>query len=208
VTSALGVGGLLLMYVGNLETYQGIDLLLESFALALKQNDRAELVIVGGQASDIQKYERKCWELGIGAKVRFLGPQPVERLGEYLSHADILVSPRIKGNNTPMKLYSYLHSGKPVLATNLPTHTQLIDKHVALLVEPQSAEFSKAMLRLIDDNNLRVELGMAGKKFIEEKFTYRAFREKLNGLFDWLETGLRGEDNPRGISGGSSKVPR
>jgi glycosyltransferase involved in cell wall biosynthesis len=73
------------------------------------------------------------------------------------------------------------------LATNLPTHTQLIDNGVALLVDPKVEPFSQAMLRLIADESLRAQLGAAGKRLIEEKFTYRAFREKLNGLFDWLE---------------------
>ncbi|HXV49642.1 MAG TPA: glycosyltransferase, partial [Candidatus Binatia bacterium] len=112
---------------------------------------------------------------------------PVQHLHQYLSEADILVSPRLKGNNTPMKLYSYLHSGRPVLATKLPTHTQLIDNGVALLVDPKVEPFSRAMLRLIADESLRAQLGAAGRRLIEEKFTYRTFREKLNGLFDWLE---------------------
>jgi len=203
----LGIKGLLLMYVGNLEPYQGIDLLLESFALIVRKTDQADLVIIGGQPADIQKYQRKSWRLGIQAKVHFLGPKPVEHLGQYLSEADILISPRIKGNNTPMKLYSYLHSAKPVLATNLPTHTQVIDSRVALLVDPDIEAFSNAMLRLIEDKNLRAELGMAGKKLIEEKFTYSAFREKLNGVFDWLETELRREQKPVSAGGESSKVP-
>ncbi|MGB7949056.1 MAG: glycosyltransferase family 4 protein [Candidatus Binatia bacterium] len=195
----LGIIDVVLMYVGNLQDYQGIDLLLKSFAMVLAETPRADLVIIGGQASDIQKYQKKSLGLGIQKKVHFLGPRPVEHLGQYLAEADILVSPRLKGNNTPMKLYSYLHSGKAVLATNLPTHTQLIDDRVALLVEPEVKPFSQAMLRLIEDDKLRVELGVAGKQLIEEKFTYGAFREKLNGLFDWLETELR-------PSPGSSKI--
>lgn len=186
----LGIRELMLMYVGNLEAYQGIDLLLESFALALKKTERADLVIIGGEVPDIQKYQRNSSQLGIQRNVHFLGPKPLERLGQYLSEADILVSPRLKGNNTPMKLYSYLHSAKPVLATNLPTHTQVIDGRVAFLSDPNIEAFSRAMLRLIEDANLRAELGMAGKKLIEEKFTYSVFREKLNGLFDWLELEL------------------
>lgn len=183
----LGISDLLLMYVGNLEVYQGIDLLLDSFALALQETRQADLVIIGGEAADIQKYDRKSRQLGIDSKVHFLGPKPVQHLHQYLSEADILVSPRLKGNNTPMKLYSYLHSGRPVLATKLPTHTQLIDNGVALLVDPKVETFSRAMLRLIADESLRAQLGAAGRRLIEEKFTYRTFREKLNGLFDWLE---------------------
>jgi glycosyltransferase involved in cell wall biosynthesis len=203
----LGINGLLLMYVGNLEAYQGIDLLLESFALVAGKTDQADLVIIGGQVSDIQKYQRKSFHLGIHRKVHFLGPKPVEYLADYLSEADILVSPRIRGNNTPMKLYSYLHSAKPVLATNLPTHTQVIDSRVALLVDPDIEAFSKAMLRLMEEKNLRVQLGVAGRKLIEEKFTYSAFREKLNGLFDSLEKELRREPSLNSPAGSSSKGP-
>ncbi len=183
----LGISGLLVMYVGNLEEYQGIDLLLESFALVLKNTDLIDLVIIGGQASDIQKYERKSRHLQIEQRIHFLGPKPVGHLAEYLSQADILVSPRIKGDNTPMKIYSYLHSGKALLATRLATHTQVLDSRVAALADPFPDAFSKAMLRLIEDETLRMDLGKAGKKLIEEKHTYTAFRKKMLSLFDWLE---------------------
>jgi glycosyltransferase involved in cell wall biosynthesis len=187
----LGITGLLLMYVGNLEEYQGIDLLLDSFAVVHSKLAVADLVIIGGQSGDIEKYGKKSRQLGIANRVHFLGPKPVEHLGHYLSQADILVSPRLKGNNTPMKLYSYLHSGKPVLATRLPTHTQLIDDGVAMLVEPHVEPFSGAIIRLMEDTKLRTELGTAGRQLIEEKFTYGIFREKLNDVFDWLETELK-----------------
>lgn len=177
----------MLMYVGNLEPYQGIDLLLESFALTLKQTEKADLVIIGGQVSDIRRYQKKAHHLGIQRKVHFCGPRPLERLGEYLSEADILVSPRITGNNTPMKLYSYLHSGTAILATDLITHTQLLDRRVAMLAESSPKAFSEAMLWLIEDERLRRTLGELGKKLVEEQYSYQVFRDTLTGLFDWLE---------------------
>lgn len=190
----LEISGLLLMYVGNLQVYQGIDLLLESFALVLKLA-KVDLVIIGGDNSDIQKYQKKARCLGIDRKVHLVGPKPVEHLGVYLSQADILVSPRITGKNTPMKIYSYLDSGQAVLATDLPTHTQLLDSRVALLAEPSPEKFSKAMLRLMEDETLRRKLGMAGKKLIEEKFSYATFCQRLNDLFDWLQTEIEQEKN-------------
>jgi glycosyltransferase involved in cell wall biosynthesis len=189
----LGIDGLMLMYVGNLEPYQGIELLLESFSLVLKATEKADLVIIGGQVSDVCRYQQKAHHLGIQRRVHFCGPRPLEHLGEYLAEADILVSPRISGNNTPMKLYSYLDSGTAILATALPTHTQLLDGQVAMLAEPSPKAFSEAMLRLIEDKNLRQKLGHAGKKLVEEHYSYRVFREKLTGLFDWLETQVRQE---------------
>jgi glycosyltransferase involved in cell wall biosynthesis len=126
--------------------------------------------------------------------VHFLGPKPVACLAGYLAQADVLVSPRVQGKNTPMKLYSYLHSGKATLATDLPTHTQVIDSHVTMLADPSPEAFSKGMLTLMDDTTLRSKLGMAGKTLIEEQYSSTVFHTKLHGLFDWLKMEIEPED--------------
>ena len=62
------------------------------------------------------------------------GPRP--SCPAFLALADVLVSPRPEGENTPFKVYTYLASGKPLVATRIPTHTQLLDDTLAFLVEP------------------------------------------------------------------------
>ena len=188
--SQLKISNSILMYVGNLESYQGIDLLLESFALVIEQTDQVDLVIIGGETADIEKYQQKANELGIQTKVHFCGARPMNQLSQYLAQADILVSPRIKGKNTPMKIYSYLDSGKAVIATNLPTHTQVIDNRVAMLAQPNPTDFSQGILRLINNSNLRSKLGMRGKKLIKEQHSYQAFSQKLNNLYDCLKESI------------------
>lgn len=188
LAAGLGIEGLVVMYVGNLEPYQGIDLLLQSFARVLARTDQADLVIVGGARRDIEAYHAESRRLGIAPRVHLLGPRPVRELGALLAGADVVVSPRLRGNNTPMKLYSYLHSGKALVATDLPTHTQLVDGTVALLAAPTPDAFSDALVRVIVDATLRSRLGAAGRRLAEEHFTYRAFRQRLNGLLDWLES--------------------
>ncbi|MGF1542169.1 MAG: glycosyltransferase family 4 protein [Pleurocapsa sp.] len=185
--SQLQINNPILMYVGNLETYQGIDLLLESFALVLQQTDKIDLVIIGGEVTDIQKYEKKATVLGIETKVHFCGAKPTNQLSQYLAQADILVSPRIKGKNTPMKIYSYLDSGKAVLATDLLTHTQVIDRHVAMLAQPNAEDFAQGMLTLINNPPLRATLALRAKQLIQDKHSYQAFSQKLNTLYDWLK---------------------
>ncbi|WP_447968837.1 glycosyltransferase family 4 protein [Nitrospira sp. M1] len=179
------------MYVGNLESYQGIDLLLDSFSLLSLQVDHVDLVIVGGATADIQKYQQKSYNLGMQERVSFLGPKPIYRLASFLAEADILVSPRIKGNNTPMKLYSYLQSGKPIVATNLPTHTQVLNEEVGVLAEPSPDSFAEGMLSLVHDQDLALKVGSAGKQLVEQKFSYAAFREKVNDLYSLLEKMVR-----------------
>jgi glycosyltransferase involved in cell wall biosynthesis len=185
--SELGIRGPMMMYVGNLESYQGIDLLLESFALTLKRSPDTSLIVIGGKQADIEKYQDAAQQLGIAAQVHFLGPKPVKTLSSYLSQADVLVSPRIKGNNTPMKIYSYLDSGRALVATNLPTHTQVLTPRVALLAEPTPQVFSAGVLRLLEDRSLRQYLGRNGKKLVREKHTLEVFKNSLNLLYDWLD---------------------
>jgi hypothetical protein len=74
-----------------------------------------------------------------------------------------------------------------VLATKLPTHTQVLNSRVALLADATPAAFSEAMLYLLCDQQLRAELGQAGKQFIEAGYSYTSFRRKVLALFDALE---------------------
>lgn len=180
------------LYVGNLEKYQGVDLLLEGYALAVKKNVPMDLIIIGGQEGTIQAYRQKSAALGIVGQVHFWGPRPIEYLNGYLAQADLLISPRIEGNNTPMKIYSYLDSGKAVLATKLPTHTQVLTEDVAQLVEPTPKALASGLLHLAAHPELRHQLGRAGKRLIKEQYSPEVFEEKLNGLYDWLQTEMEG----------------
>ncbi len=186
----LKISNTMLMYVGNLEQYQGIDLLLDSFALALKQTKEVDLVIVGGNPEDIKNYQNKAKKLRIQEKVHFLGQKPASELGNYLAQADVLVSPRIKGKNTPMKIYSYLDSGKAVLATNLPTHTQVLGHKTGMLSHPHPKAFSKGIVSLVEDPDLRLKLGAAGKIMVQKNHSYSAFCEKLGSLYNELKLKL------------------
>lgn len=186
--SNLNISNLMLMYVGNLESYQGIDLLLESFYFALQETEQLDLVIVGGKSSDIKKNQEKANQLNIGKRVHFLGTKPVKSLKSYLSQADILLSPRTTGKNTPMKIYSYLDSGQPVLATDIPSHNQVLDRKVAMLCQPTPEEFSKGINSLVRDKDLRLKLGTEGRKLVQENHSYSAFRKQLNSLYDWVSS--------------------
>ena len=181
------------MYVGNLEHYQGIDLLLEGFRHTVDRVPEARLVIVGGRPDDITRYTARTRELGIGPAVHFLGPRPVALLGDLLSGADVLVSPRLKGLNTPMKIYSYLDSGTAVLATRLRTHTQVLDERTAYLVDPEPAALGEGLATLLRDPLLRERLAAEAKEYVQREFTPEAARRKLEGFYTRVES-LAGAD--------------
>jgi glycosyltransferase involved in cell wall biosynthesis len=174
----LGIDGYLALYVGSLEHYQGIDLMLEGIA-EVPSVCRCNLVVIGGEKQQIEKYISKAAKLGLIPKVYFLGSRPLSSLSHYLAQADILVSPRSKGGNTPMKIYSYLSSGKPVLATKINSHTQVMDSSCALLVAPTPAAIAQGFMKLIRDPDLRRGLGEAGKELVKKQYTLRVYKKKL-----------------------------
>jgi glycosyltransferase involved in cell wall biosynthesis len=192
IRDEFSLSGRIVMYIGNLESYQGIDLLLESFQLVAVNDPQVSLIIIGGIAEDIEHYRALAAERGIGAQVHFLGQRPVDRIGQYLAQADILVSPRIQGSNTPMKIYSYLDSGVAVMATRLPTHTQVMNDENSMLAAPNPPAFSAAMLKLLADGELRARLARNAREYIRKEHSYSTYRKLVVDLYDRLDTAQHG----------------
>lgn len=183
------VNGKILMYIGNLEVYQGIDLLLESFSIAAKEHDFS-LFIIGGNQKNINLYKEKSKNLNIKEKVYFLGQHPANQISGFMSQADALVSPRISGHNTPMKIYSFLHSGVPVLATNLYTHTQVVRPDVAVLADADNDSFAKGIIEVLTNNELRQKISKEAVNFIEDEHTYANLKNSVDLLYNSIEKEL------------------
>lgn len=181
-----GCQGRLVMYVGNLERYQGIALLLEAFSLADPDALACSLVVIGGTAKDIEQHKEIARRLGIAGQVFFIGPRPAADLGMYLSQADVLVSPRTEGENTPMKLYSYMDSGLPILATKIASHTQVLDEETAFLAAPEPAAMAAELKRILaDSGEARRRAGRAKEKASAE-YSQAAYESKLSRFYDEL----------------------
>ncbi|MCV6585596.1 MAG: glycosyltransferase family 4 protein [Marinibacterium sp.] len=179
------------IYVGNLETYQGIDLLLDGFARVDLARTPARLVVIGGSPEHVAQYQGRARDLGVAGQVSFLGPRPVEDLGRYLRASTITCSPRIQGRNTPMKIYSYLDSGRPLLATRLITHTQALDDEIAMLVAPDPDDVARGLTELLGDADLRDRLSQAAAARVAADFSPQAYTRKLNSfLSERIEPGL------------------
>lgn len=179
-----------ILYVGNLEPYQGIDLLLEAFTRVRDHHTTPHLVVIGGTASTVAQYQVRAQQLGCAAQTSFLGPKPVTDLKLFLSLADIVVSPRIQGNNTPMKVYSYLHSGKALVATDLPTHRQVLDSEVAVLVPPEPAGFARGLTMLLENPHVRSEIAERAYQRAEQLYTREAFESQFTALYEYVQSVL------------------
>jgi len=199
LSKEIGSEGMILLYCGNLEEYQGIDLLVDSFPLVVKKNNDVQLVIIGGVPEDIAHYKEKALNLGIENRVHFLGPKPFADLDKYLAEADILVAPRVKGVNTPMKIFPYMHSGRPVLLTKLYTHTQIITSGEAYLAHANPKQFAEGILELVESRELRDLLGKNGKLFVEKEHVYPAHKLRVDELYNWIKKELISTGKDEGL---------
>lgn len=186
----LGIRGCCFLYLGNLESYQGIALLLQSFALLHATDPDAGLVVAGGTPQDVEHYRQMSRQLGTAGNAHFIGPQPLRCMRSLFEGADALVSPRIQGGNTPMKIYSYMDSGRPMIATNLPTHTQVLDPSCAILVEPDANSFAAGMRQLARQPELRSRLGYSAREVARRLYSFTAFRETVREFYGSLEEQL------------------
>ncbi|MDH4317004.1 MAG: glycosyltransferase [Desulfobulbaceae bacterium] len=182
-------GKKIILYTGNLEKYQGIDLLLESWqAMVFHRPElkKERLVIVGGTATQIRDYMARCSILGITKEVVFIGSRPAREMTVWMNNATGLVSPRSEGENTPLKIYTYMASGKPIIATAKKTHTQVLDDTVALLAAPKPEDFAAALAACLLDPPKAAVKGAAAARMVEEKYSYSVFQNKLLDAYERL----------------------
>jgi glycosyltransferase involved in cell wall biosynthesis len=172
------------VYTGTLEPYQGLDLLLASAQLVRASYPRVVFVVVGGKPAQIEYWRQVAQELGVADCTVFVGTVSLDEAINYLSIADVLVSPRAEGTSVPLKIYSYLHSGKPIVATNSVAHTQVLSEEVAVLVAPTSEAVANGILMLLNDTELAGCIGAAARELAEARYSFSNYVAKLNRIYD------------------------
>jgi glycosyltransferase involved in cell wall biosynthesis len=176
-------GNMAVVYTGTFERYQGVNLLIESAAVIREEHPNVRFLMVGGKPAQIEDLKQLVHSLHLEEQVHFTGTVSVDEANLYMEMADILVSPRIEGTSVPLKIYTYLRMGKPIMATNLPAHSLVLDDHTAVLVEPSLAGFVEGLTRLIEDEGLRNYLGQQSLKLANEKYSTANYLAKLEKIY-------------------------
>ena len=176
-TLGLDVKTPVVLYTGTFEPYQGLDLLFAAAKLVNGQRPDVRFVLAGGKPDQVAIARRRAAGLGAEGLI-FTGEQPSELIPSYLDAADVLVSPRSSGTNTPLKIYQYLRSGRPIVATRLLTHTQVLSDDVAILTEPAPDDFACGILRAIEEPETAKRIGLAARRLAETRYTYEAYLQR------------------------------
>lgn len=170
----------IVLYSGNFEPYQGVDLLVDAAA----QLPAAQFLFMGGEPAEIEAMKARAAAAGAGRRCVFAGKRPPSDLPAFLGLSDVLASPRNRGANTPFKIFTYLASGKPLVATRIPTHTQLLDDSLAFLVEPTPEGLAAGIQKALADPTEARRRAARGRDLIEREYSPSRHAEKVRRAYE------------------------
>lgn len=168
-------------YVGRLQTMamdKGVGTLVE----ALARVGGCSLALVGGPDDTAEEFRRRWLELGQDeSRFLYAGQVAPDRVPLYLSAFDACAmpfpfTPHFAYYASPIKLFEYMASRRPLIASNLPSIAEVVtDGESALLTPPADAEaLADAIRRLRDDPALRQRLADAAYGLVMDRYTWDA----------------------------------
>ena len=173
------------LYTGSFETYQGLDQLLAAIPGVVARVPHTAFVCVGDTGKDqLGEAGRRLVAEG---RLHVVSRRPRDEMLGYYASADVLVSPRMFGDNAPLKVFDYLAAGRPIVATDIVAHRALLADGRALLVAPRADAIAGAIVRVLEDPDLARELGTRALQYAEEHLGWDAF---VRGVAEWYDVVL------------------
>jgi len=175
-----------IVYAGTFESYQGLDVLIRAFGRVRQKLPEALLVLAGGTAKQIEAMQNLAQEIGVQEGCVFTGRIAPAQVKCLLRQATMVVSPRVQGTNTPLKIYELLAGGIPLVATRIYSHTQVLDDDVCFLVEPEPESMAIGILTAWRDPELRARLAESARLLYAERYSREAYETKVRRMLHVL----------------------
>jgi phosphatidylinositol alpha-1,6-mannosyltransferase len=178
----LPAGAKVLLTVGRLissEPGKGVDSVIRVFSEILKAVPDVYYVVIGG--GDLQpRLEEMAEESKVGGRIRFIGKLELRQLTEYYLRSDIFVMPS-RQEGFGIVFLEAMALGKPVVAGNHGGIPEIVQDGVTgFLVDPDDPPaLALRLIELLQDEPLRRKMGDAGRRRVEENYTFSRFEERL-----------------------------
>jgi glycosyltransferase involved in cell wall biosynthesis len=208
------------LYTGTLEDYQGLPMMVSAIADLVARGVAVRLVIVGGRTDQQASLRGLADRSDLGDRVLVAGSLPAETVPSALRAADVLVSPRASGSNTPLKLFSYIASGRPVLATDIESHSQILDSNCAELVTPDAEGLAAGLERLLAAPEVARKMAVAAQAVSDRDYSIAEYVRRVAQAYaavggttpnaaelDEAVDRLRAQLSPAGSTPAPSTVP-
>jgi glycosyltransferase involved in cell wall biosynthesis len=173
--------------IARLLHWKGIHLGLKAFAQANLPN--AEYWILG-EGPELQRLQTLAIDLGIAEQVKFLGLVPREEVLTQLGQSSALIHPSLhdSGGWVPLEAMA---AGRPVICLDLGGPAELVTPDVGIKVAATHPEqvvhdLAQAMIKLAENQELRVKLGQAGQQKIKDYYTWEAKGKQFARIYEKL----------------------
>jgi glycosyltransferase involved in cell wall biosynthesis len=158
--------------------------LVDAFELIPYARARLELV---GDGIYLEQAKNRASGNAVRARVRFLGWMNPADIPEYLRSIDVglyCLSERTDFalSKSPTKLFEYMACGLPTVCTDVGEAPRFIEHGVTGFIAKDVESFAECCMRLIDDPELRLRMGAAARKRVEEEYNIRASGAKLERI--------------------------
>jgi glycosyltransferase involved in cell wall biosynthesis len=175
------------LYGGTFESYQGLPELIAAIPAIREQVPNATFVLVGADRANGLVSHSNAESLISSGALKIVDRQPRPVMAAYLAMADVLVSPRAYGGNLPLKIFDYLTAGRPIVATDIPTHRTVLSEDRAVLVAPRTDAIAEGILTVLQDPDLGRRLAAAGLRYAETHFGWTRFVDSVEALYAEVE---------------------
>jgi len=178
-----------MLYMGLLEKYQGIDVMLEAFSEVVKAVPECQLIVIG--FPNIDKYNNMCISLEILNNVIFLGKVSYFDLPFYLSLSNIAIAPKISEHEGDGKIYNYMAMGMGIITFERSVSKEILGDDSAF----PTALFSKfndchdlkeKMIFLLNNSELISIMGRNGRERVSANFTHIMQAKKIESFYNEL----------------------
>jgi len=141
----------MLVYTGQLYPWKGGDTLAEASRYL---GDNVFIYLVGGSLKYVDEYRRKYETRNI----KIMGYRPHAEMPYWMGSADVLILPNSGRYNTssrwtsPIKLFEYMASKRPIIASDVPSIREILDENTAVFFEPDNSESLADAIRTVLEN--------------------------------------------------------
>jgi len=166
----------IVVYLGLLNKYQGLDCLLEAINYVLKKDKNVHFLIMG--YPNVEKYKEIAREKKIACAVTFTGRIDYRKASQYLSLGDVAVSPKISKSESNGKLYNYMALGLPTVVFDTPVNREILGESGIYAQLGNPISLAEKLEMILSDEDLAENLG-------------KKLREKAVNLYSWEASGKK-----------------
>jgi glycosyltransferase involved in cell wall biosynthesis len=179
--------GPVVLYSGSFEAYQGLPELIAAIPAVRARVLDVTFVLVGADRANGLVAHAGAEGLVASGALRIVDRQPRAEMAAYLALADVLVSPRAYGGNLPLKVFDYLAAGRPIVATDIPTHRTVLAEDRAVLVAPRTEALAEGILAVLGDPPRAQRLAAAARRYAQTHLGWSRFVDSVEDLYAEVE---------------------